>query len=261
MNSFALFPVIDLIIPQDWSNPTEEQKKYHTRYDLKFRLPLYFWTAIELATTYKMIEMAVNKRNKFSFLDTFGTIVILSIFNGAVGINTAHELLHKPNRLEFFLANVLLANVNYMHWAEEHVTGHHERVATYEDPATARLNESFFAFLPRTLHGSYVSAMDIEHKRMQQAGQKSLFHNSMLWKAIIPFVHAIIIATVAKKRTGGNNKTILVALIIFYAQGIGSASLLEAVNYVEHYGLQRQKLSDESYEPGMLIFVFGYLHF
>jgi alkane 1-monooxygenase len=46
----------------------------------------------------------------------------------------------------------------YGHFTIEHNRGHHVRVATPEDPASARYGESFWRFLPRTIVGSYISA-------------------------------------------------------------------------------------------------------
>ncbi len=68
-----------------------------------------------------------------------------------VAINTAHELGHKRASLERWLSRVALAQSGYGHFFIEHNRGHHVKVATPEDPASARLGESFYAFLPRTV--------------------------------------------------------------------------------------------------------------
>lgn len=211
---------------------------------------MYLWTFVELATTYKFLEICGNPKSKFTIKDNIGLLIILSIFNGAVGINSSHELLHKPKPLEKVLAYTLLANVNYMHWGEEHLTGHHEKVATREDPATSRLNESFYQFIPRTLFGSYKSAWDLEQKRLKKINASSIFQNRMLWNAIIPLLLGSAYSFIAAKRTKGGKSVFFKILAMFYIQGIGSAMFLEAVNYVEHYGLERDKLPDGSYESG-----------
>ena len=72
---------------------------------------------------------------------------------GATGITIAHELGHKRPPLDRFLSRLLLVTVSYGHFTVEHNRGHHVRVATPEDPATARYGESFWRFLPRTLTG------------------------------------------------------------------------------------------------------------
>ena len=139
---------------------------------------------------------------------------------------------------------MLLWNVNYGHWLDEHLVGHHHHVATPEDPATSRLNESLYAFLPRTLYGSFMSSWNIEKKRLESQG-KGMVHNRIYWGLLLPAVWACVLA-----RRTRNWKVIPV----FYAQGFAASCLLELVNYTEHYGLLRAQTGVDSdgnnkYEP------------
>ena len=68
-----------------------------------------------------------------------------------IAINTAHELGHKRDEPRALAVTVALAQSGYGHFYIEHNRGHHVRVATPEDPASARLGESFYAFWPRTV--------------------------------------------------------------------------------------------------------------
>ena len=149
--------------------------------------------------------------------------------------------MHKSSALEKALANVLLLNVNYMHWGQEHLDGHHDVVATPEDAATSRLDESVYAFLPRTVVGAYRSAWNLEMQRIEREGGSKLVNNRMIAYALAPLAWGALLA----KATGGGAK----ALGMFYAQGAAAALILEMVNYIEHYGLLRDKLEDGSYEP------------
>ncbi len=160
---------------------------------------------------------------------------------GGFGINIAHELIHKSSVLEKVLGNILLLNVNYMHWGNEHLDGHHDLVATPEDPATARMDESLYHFLPRSFLGAYRGAWKLELKRIEREGGSRLLNNRMIAYALAPLAWGSLLA----KATGGGAK----ALGMFYAQGFGAALILEMVNYIEHYGLMRDKLEDGSYEP------------
>ncbi|MGL1489040.1 fatty acid desaturase, partial [Vibrio parahaemolyticus] len=90
-----------------------------------------------------------------------GLVLTVGGING-VAINTAHELGHKHAAWERWLARLVLAPVAYGHFFVEHNRGHHRRVATPEDPASARLGESFWAFLPRTVLGGLRSAWQLE---------------------------------------------------------------------------------------------------
>src|SRR4051794_30684640 len=87
---------------------------------------------------------------------------------GGIAINTAHELGHKRDNMEKWLSRVALAQTGYGHFFIEHNRGHHVRVATPEDPASSRLGESFWAFLPRTVSGSLRSAWGIEAARLDR---------------------------------------------------------------------------------------------
>ena len=77
---------------------------------------------------------------------------------GRIGINTAHELGHKKESVERWLAKIALAQSFYGHFYIEHNRGHHVRVATPDDPASSRVGESFYRFWPRTVAGSFASA-------------------------------------------------------------------------------------------------------
>jgi alkane 1-monooxygenase len=159
--------------------------------------------------------------------------LVLSVgsFNG-VGIATAHELGHKKESLDRWLAKIALAPSMYGHFYVEHNRGHHKRVATPEDPASSRMGESFWAFLPRTVWGSLRSAWSIEHERLNRKG-KSVWSadndNLQAWGLTL-FLYASLAVWLG-----------LPALAFLVLQGLYGASMLEVVNYVEHYGLLRQK--------------------
>ncbi len=165
-------------------------------------------------------------------------IAATGIANG-VGINTAHELGHKTNTLERWLAKITLAPVAYGHFFIEHNKGHHKNVATPEDPASSRMGESFWAFLPRSVIGSAKSAWEIERDRLQRAG-KSVWsiknENLQSWAMTVVLFGALSLWLGPW------------ALVFLVVQAIFGFSLLEVVNYLEHYGLLRQKLPSGRYE-------------
>ena len=92
---------------------------------------------------------------------------------GGVGINTAHEMGHKKDSLERWLAKITLAQTFYGHFYIEHNRGHHVRVATPEDPASARFGETFWEFLPRSVWGSLTSSWELEAAAAAPAAGKS----------------------------------------------------------------------------------------
>jgi len=156
-----------------------------------------------------------------------------------VAINTAHELGHKRDQLERWLSKVALAQSAYGHFYIEHNRGHHVRVATPEDPASARLGESFWEFLPRTVVGSLRSAWGLERARLARMGKPPW---SMRNDILSAWAMTVVLFAGLTAIFG------LVVLPYLVLQAVVGFSLLEIVNYLEHYGLLRQRREDGRYE-------------
>src|SRR4029078_4899500 len=103
-------------------------------------------------------------------LDKIGIAISLRC-SGGIGINTAHELGHKREANERWLSKIALAQSFYGHFYIEHNRGHHVRVATPEDPASARVGENFYQFWPRTVVGSLRSSWNLEKRRIARRQQ------------------------------------------------------------------------------------------
>jgi alkane 1-monooxygenase len=165
--------------------------------------------------------------------------LVLSVVSmNGVGIATAHELGHKKETLDRWLAKIALAPSLYGHFYVEHNRGHHRRVATPEDPASSRMGESFWAFLPRTVLGSLRSAWALERERLSKSG-KSVWStgndNLQAWALSVVLYGALAILL---------GWPVLGFMVL---QGVYGASMLEVVNYVEHYGLLRSKDASSRY--------------
>jgi len=239
---FCVFPLADNAIGMDWSNPTAEAQRHHSRTDPKFRLPVQLWAVVQIVLKVLSIRALVDPKVQLSGAQKAAVVIMMGFFQG-LDINASHELIHKTSRLEQFLGNSLLVNVNYLHWSSEHLHGHHTHVATPGDPASARYNESLYSFLPRTIVGSFISAVRMELQRLEKEGQSKwnpLQNRAFGW-IFLPAAWSAAIA----KMTGGGMR----AIKYFYLQSLFGIILLEIINYVEHYGLSRRKLPDGSYEP------------
>lgn len=164
--------------------------------------------------------------------------VLMGEYGGFVGIVTAHELMHRNRAGKRQLAFLLLSLVSYSHFCIEHVRGHHVRVATPEDPATARRGETLYAFLPRTIIGGFRSAWSLEKERLARKGLSawSIRNNILKW-------HGFTIALMA------GTAWLLgpLSLLLFVIQSAIAILALEAINYTEHYGMARKRLSDGKY--------------
>ncbi|MDF2445285.1 MAG: alkB [Moraxellaceae bacterium] len=231
----AIIPALDRMIGEDQSNPPAsaveglENDKYYSRI-VKAFIPSQY------AMTFLGAWLASRKSTPLA--DSIGITLTVGAING-VGINTAHELGHKHDRASRLLAMAALAPTGYTHFAVEHNFGHHKRVATPEDPASSRMGESFWKFLPRTVVGGIKSAVKIEKERLARKGKGFwTTENELLqgWAMSAAFFGAT--AAVCGRRS----------IPFLVGQAAYGASLLEVINYVEHYGLKRQKDESGKYE-------------
>jgi alkane 1-monooxygenase len=234
--TFLVIPVVDWLAGRDESNapPDREARLERSQF---FRAILYVYAPIQLGLI--VWGAWVVARENLPPMENLGLMLSIGIVTGAQGITIAHELGHKASASDRWVARMLLVTVSYGHFYIEHNRGHHVRVATPEDPATARRGEGFWRFLPRTVIGSYRSAWTLECERLQRLGLPvSGWRNQMLWFTALP----IAIGAALGLALGP------MATALFFAQSAMAITLLETVNYVEHYGLVRKQLADGRYE-------------
>ena len=169
---FGVFPPLDLLIGLDSENPPDsvlkwlEQDRYYRWCTYAF-LPLQYAGLVFACWLWASGDLTV--------VDKVGLALTEAMVSG-IAINTAHELGHKRDSLERWLSKIALAQSGYGHFFVEHNRGHHVRVATPEDPASARLGESFWAFLPRTVKGSLVSAWELEREWLDRHDRHVVEH-------------------------------------------------------------------------------------
>ncbi|MDX1457910.1 MAG: alkane 1-monooxygenase [Marinobacter sp.] len=231
----GVIPALDEMIGEDASNPPEsavkelENDKYYGRI-VKLFIP----------TQYAMTVLGawLASRKKTPMSDRVGLALTVGAVNG-IGINTAHELGHKNGKLNKLFSMAALAPSGYTHFVVEHNYGHHKRVATPEDPASSRMGESFWKFLPRTVVGGIKSAIEIEKARLARRGKGFWSpQNELLqgWAMTAGFFGVTTLLTGPR------------GLAFLTAQAAYGASLLEVINYLEHYGLKRQQDESGKYE-------------
>ncbi len=231
---FVFFPILDIVIGMDASNPPDSVLKWLEQ-DRYYRWCTYAFIPLQYAGL--VFACWLWSSGDLSTLSSIGLAVTMGVVAG-IGINTAHELGHKRASLEKWLSKVALAQTGYGHFFIEHNRGHHVRVATPEDPASSRLGESFWAFLPRTVVGSVRSAWGIERERLGRSGISVWSWRNDVLQA---WAMTIVLFAVLTAVFG------LVVLPFLLLQALGF-SLLEVVNYLEHYGLRRQRREDGRYE-------------
>ena len=228
-------PLIDTLLGTDrgnhpdWAESALDSDVYY-RVLTYLYFPLqyagFFWGAW-MVTNYPMSAVA-----KLGLTLTIGAV-------GGIGIANAHELGHKKPKFEKQLAKLVLAQTGYGHFEIEHNRGHHTRVSTPEDPATSRFGESFYAFFPRSVIGGIRSGWDLEKRRLARLNQSP-------WTLKNDVLNAWLMSVVLFGVTIGLFGWAVIPYIVI--QAVFGFSLLEVVNYLEHYGLLRQKDENGRYE-------------
>jgi alkane 1-monooxygenase len=197
-----------------------------------FDAVLYVLVAIQLAN----VALAVWQVSQHGFWrgDTLVMWFLVNVSSGYSGIVVAHELIHRRERHMNRLGRVLLGTVLYDHFSVEHVRGHHARVGTPEDPATARFGESYHQFFRRTVPGQFRSAWRLEAHRLGDADMPLLDRRQLRNRVLHGLVAEWAVAFAIAALLGWG------AFAFYVLQAFGAIRLLEAVNYFEHWGLVRR---------------------
>lgn len=158
-------------------------------------------------------------------------------FFGSLNVVVGHELIHRRSAYNKFIGQWTMTKILYSHFLDEHLKGHHRTVATAEDPATARMGESLYSFMLRSISGSLTNVWNYEDKSIiKRHGLKAAWWLRIaLNKVTIYFViYAILLGTIS--RIFG-----LASLKYHLCYTGVSIMFSEMVNYIEHYGLLRRK--------------------
>ncbi len=224
---YVVIPLLDVLIGDDPTNAPEDVLAWLEQ-DRYYRWVTYLFLPCQFAAFFTGFWL-MTRHGGPPVIDKIGIMASLGMLNG-VAINTAHELGHKKEHLERWFARIALAPCGYGHFFIEHNRGHHVRVATVDDPASSRLGESFWAFWPRTVAGSLRNGWTLERTRMRRLGRGPwTLRNDVLnaWAMTV----VLWAVTIALFGVG--------TLPYLLGQAVLAFSLLEAVNYLEHYGLLR----------------------
>ena len=147
---YGVVPLLDRMIGTDRTNPPESAVP-DLENDRYYQMIVYAYLPAQYIATIVGAWLAAT--GELGWMEMAGAVVTVGMING-IGINTAHELGHKKGSGERWLAKLTLAPVAYGHFFVEHNRGHHKNVATPADPASSRMGETFWGFLPRTMIGS-----------------------------------------------------------------------------------------------------------
>lgn len=237
----VLFQIFELLIGRSNWNPDVTWSERWGQ-SLIYRIVPMIWAPLFLVIIFWNVAILVHYEQLLSRPGTalafIGLMMILSTRRFGANI-VAHELMHGETRLQKALAAAVMTASTYPHFCIEHIHGHHARVATSEDPATARRGESLYRFLPRTIVGTFKSAWAIEARRMRRQGFALWSHHNRMLR----YSAAVLVMYAAAAAVFGPAGVLVLAL-----QSGAAIVMLEATNYIEHYGLARQRTESGRYE-------------
>lgn len=233
---FVILPMTDYVLGHDPANIAQADERKVSQqiwFKLLTLLALPVQCAVLVWSAYWFANQDLNPAGIVGWLLSQG------IVGGILAINTAHELIHKDEKLEKAFGGILLTTVGYYGFKIEHLRGHHVHVSTPEDASSARFGQSVWAFMPEALYRNTKNAWKLEAERLRKLGLPVLhWRNEMLawtflWVGFCAAFYSMLGWT---------------GLAFFVAQGFFAACSLEIINYIEHYGLERKMLADGRYE-------------
>ena len=227
---FILVPIIDLVLPYLSKQDEDLKENMLHNFSILIILPCILFLIV--------FGLIVVSNSSISILVAAALGAAVGMSGGSIGITTAHELIHRQNKYMRGIGVLLLVLCCYGHFRIEHVYGHHKHVATKEDPATARRGENFYFYFIRCVINSVISSWNIEKNILDKKNINTLsLQNRMLHYFVLEIIFLFIAFFVA-----GINGLVFVIFHSFV-----SITLLELVNYIQHYGLER-KMENGKYE-------------
>ncbi len=232
---WGMFSVLDAFVGSNTDNADPETEEGDLFWYTAITL---IWFPVQFVTIFGTMAYALNAPH-LSTSEVIWLFFGIGVVTGSVGINYSHELMHQKNRLERWLADLLLASVLYSHFRSEHLLNHHRYVATPKDPVTARYNEGFHRYFPRVLHQCVASAWGAEKALLARKNLPVTDSRNPFWRYAGLQAGFLFLAALIGGWAG-------VGLFIF--QAFVAIWQLELVNYIEHYGLTRKHLGGGKYE-------------
>ena len=221
--NFGVLTLIDYAVGKDNSQPADNARQ----------ISLYRWIALAALPAHLLAlawGLHVYTTANFDWSGKLGWILSVGAVSGTLAITAAHELIHKQTKLEQWAGGILLSSVCYGGFKIEHIYGHHVHVSTPQDASSAKYGQSVYHFVPRAVYFNTRNAWRLEAARLKRH-KLSQWHNEMIrWTAF-----SIAFALSAYLLFG------VAGLVFFIGQSIVAFCELEVINYVEHYGLERQK--------------------
>jgi alkane 1-monooxygenase len=240
---YVVVPIFDLLLGKDPVNPEIDDEsqlnndKFY-RYLAVSAFPLYLICLF--STAYFLINWT-----ELSVFGQIGYIVSMGVVGGVIAINVGHELIHKNTKLEKISGGLLLSLVSYGGFVIEHIYGHHVHVSTPEDASSSRYNQGLYSFLPNAYIHNFINAWKLQKVRLAKKGLSLLsVKNELIWY----YTFSIAISLLMGGFFVLLGAEFWMGVTFFFVQSFIAFTLLEIINYIEHYGLHRRKMSTGKYE-------------
>ncbi len=168
--------------------------------------------------------------------------MVLLVFCGMLGrlvTITSHDLIHRPKFWMRRLGEFTMSAIAMPHIYTEHVYMHHPNVATPRDRESARLGQSYYQYFFTGLPYVYAEAIRVQHRRLARRGLSFWHRSNPVWMWAAMWVAWPVLALAIG---GWAGLGAWVFIVLFAAWGI------RAVDYMQHYGLQRILMPSGKYE-------------
>jgi len=236
--AFVIIPVLETIFKdvdskEEYTKSEVQNKLSNTFFDMLLYLNIPFVFGLLILGLFNLNQLQLN------LFETVGMVLSLGILLATNAINVGHELGHRKSFIERCLSKLLYLPCLYMHFYIEHNFGHHNNVATPKDPATAKFNQTVYSFWFTSVIGQYISAWRLQLQLLKIKNLRFFsFKNDMLYYTIFELAYLFVIYSFFG----------LYGLFLAVIIGVLSFLFLETINYIEHYGLLREKLPSGRYE-------------
>ena len=236
--AFVIIPVLETIFKdvdskEEYTKSEVQNKLSNTFFDMLLYLNIPFVFGLLILGLFNLNQLQLN------LFETVGMVLSLGILLATNAINVGHELGHRKSFIERCLSKLLYLPCLYMHFYIEHNFGHHNNVATPKDPATAKFNQTVYSFWFTSVIGQYISAWRLQLQLLKIKNLRFFsLKNDMLYYTIFELAYLFVIYSFFG----------LYGLFLAVIIGVLSFLFLETINYIEHYGLLREKLPSGRYE-------------
>ena len=189
---------------------------------------LYQYTSV---TSFETLSfLGLSYQSGITGFNLIGSVLSAGLWAG-LGIIYGHELSH--NRKEGFLVSrLIMALSGASHFTYAHVYNHHLDLGHEDDPATAPRGRNVYSHAWLSHAGQSQYSYDLEREKLKKQ-KKSFFSLSNKW--ILGYLYSlpsILLFVWAGGVLGVLSLTVIWAISNF---------LLEALNFMGHYGLIREK--------------------